>query len=628
MCGLPLGKGKISYEGGLMKTLTKLSLFALAIVVTACGLPTNKMSAKERRQDMEWAFTVFNHNYAPAQLKKNNYGVELSKVEADCITLSESEMTNTEFLALFQKCVHSFKDAHVGAQQLNNGMLPEFAEVAHLGFLTMRTKIEKDGQMIDALRIVEPLKGSDKAGAPLVKGDLIVEVDGQSVSDHLQQEIVPYIDLGQDESNLTVAAFRFSVRTSIDMALPAQEDVKLQVIRGGSSFEIQLPWIVQDMLSFQLTQNPPEENPEKPAIDNPFDDGLIPTNALAQGFFGYNELKSLFQSFKNPVDLVMNPVRLIAEQGFRMAKFNPIMNSLLSGKFSADRTMDLVLRTRILPKSETVTDLMVNPMFTAKLVNTDSGVPYAYIQIKSFPADDKVLTEWYRAITAIQDKGVKSVIIDMVDNTGGSLVHGMRMLNMLRKKPLDYPSIQVRLNNNWMNSFKRQAAFGEDDYAKTIGARVAKQLEADKQAGKSISRPISIKVLDPFFLQNPTYGLEDDVKVALLVNEMCISMCDIFASVFQDNDMGEVIGQRTMGGGGNVTQHGLSPVAKMGIALTESLIISAKGVYLEDNGVTPDITIDMVADREGGFKKAFEAAYNYVTGGQGQDPVPTADTFK
>ena len=89
-------------------------------------------------------------------------------------------------------------------------------------------------------------------------------------------------------------------------------------------------------------------------------------------------------------------------------------------------------------------------------------------------------------------------------------------------------------------------------------------------------------------------------------------MCDIFSSVFKDKEMGVVIGQRTMGGGGNVTQHGVTPVSKFGLSMTESLIISPKGQYIEDNGVTPDVKVDMVADRELGFPTALLSALSYI----------------
>lgn len=600
-----------------MKCLVRAALAASFLTVSACGLPYNKLTADERKADMEWAFSIFKHNYAPAELKKNNYGVEIASLESDCVSLAEKDQGNQDFLALFQKCIHSFKDAHVAAQQMNNGLLPEYAQVAHLGFVTFRTKTVLDGEIVDALRIVRGLKGSDTAGAPLVPGDLIVEVNEKKVADYLRKEIVPYLDPGQEETALTVASFRFGIRTSNDMALPVEDDVRLKVLRGPIMFEINLPWVRQDMLQFELTQNPPEEgtvgNPTAPEVPSLEKKGQLLTqgNALAQSFFGYEQIKEILKLIDTPAVAVSERLKQIAQNGFRAAQFNPILKSLFEGGSEGDE-VDLAVRTRSLPMSAEVADLMSEPMFTAKAVTTDDGQTYAYIQIANFPAEDNILTEWFRAITAIQDKGIKSVIIDMVDNGGGSLVHGMRMLNMIRQKPLKLPSLQVRLNNNWMNSFRTQAAFAEDDYAKTIAARVVRDLEEDKRDGKSLSRPLSIQVLDPFFLQNPTYGLEDDVKIALIVNELCVSMCDIFASVFQDNEMGTIIGQRTMGGGGNVTQHGLSPVSKIGMALTESLIISPNGKFLEDNGVTPEVNVDMVVDRESGFKKAFQAAYDAV----------------
>lgn len=612
-----------------MKSLVTMALLGMLFVLTACGLPTNQLTAEERSADMNWVFTVFKHNYAPVELKKTNFGVEMSQVEADCSTLAAEDINNEAFLALFQKCIHTFKDAHVGGQQMNQGLLPEFAHVAHLGFVTMRTKTDvlgADGtsfEKVDALKIMSALKGADTESAPMLVGDLIVGVNGQSVSDYLNAEIVPYINVGQAETNLSLAAFRFGVRTSMDMALPEEEEIKLKVKREGTVFEITLPWITEDMLDFQLKQNPPKEGDgqgpgQSEAVPTTIEEALekykqnqfLSQSPLTQSFVGYSQLKELFSFLgNNPVDVVINRVKHIAMTGFKWVKFNPVLNSVLDQKEAHSS-----LGMRVFPRAKIVTDLMSNPMFKAQMITTENDRNYAYIQLSTFPADDKVLGEWFRAITAIQNKGIKSVIIDTIDNGGGSLIHGMRILNMVRQRSIDYPSIQARLNNNWMNSFKTQAAFGADDYAKTIGARMVRQFEEDMVAGKKLSRPFLVTKLDPFFLQNPKYGLDEDVKIALLVNEFCISMCDIFASVFQDNSLGQVIGQRTMGGGGNVVQHGVSPVAKLGLSITESLIISPKGKYLEDNGVTPDIYVDMVEDREKGFKKALEKALESTLG--------------
>ncbi len=605
-----------------MQRIVKSFLLVPLLFVAACGLPINQLSKEERQADMKWAFDVFKHNYAPIELKKTNFGVEISQVELDCMTLAEEDMDNQSFLALFQKCIHTFQDAHVGGQQMNSGLLPEYANVAHLGFLTLRTKYQQNGQSLEALKIMDLLKGSDNSGAPLVRGDLILSVNGRPVNEYLEEEIVPYLNVGQKEANLTMASLRFAVRTSLDMALPEEDEITLEVVRGDSQFPIQLPWIKEDMLAFQLKQNPPSEEEEELDPSDRLEQELEKyvssttrlqvTNPLAQSFFGYEQLKDLFTFLDNPAEIVTNRLHYLLQNGFRMAKFNPVLSSLLRQNFSGFGSWADNLKTRIFPMATKVNDLMSEPLFTAKAITMPNGQSYAYIQLANFPAEDKILTEWFRAITAIEDKGIKSVVIDLVDNGGGSLIHGMRILNMIRKRPLQYPSLQVRLNNNWMNSFKTQAVFGSDDYSKSIAGRVVRDLEQDQAAGKNLSRPFSVTVLDPFFLQNPAYGLGEDIQIALLVNELCVSMCDIFASVFQDNKMGVLVGQRTMGGGGNVVQHGLSPISKLGIALTESLVISPKGKYIEDAGVTPDIEIDMVADRDSGFVEALKTALEAI----------------
>lgn len=594
-----------------MTSWVRFGLVALLFLISACSLPTNQMTAKERKADLDWAFAIFSHNYAPTEIKKTNFGVEISQVEADCQTLAAEEMDNQAFLSLFQKCIHSFKDAHVSGMQLNNGILPEFADVAHLGFVTMRTKKEIEGKLVDALLVVMPLKGVENG--LVAPGDVIVQVDGLPIDQVLVNDIVPYLNVGHEESNLSMAAMRFAVRTSMEMPLPTADSVTLKVLRPDQTeFTIQLPWIKEDLLAFQTVQNPPEEEGhEEESLEEQMNDLLTQINPMQKTFFGYSQLKEIYQFMDSPMEALSNRIEWIAKTGFRWASFNPLFNSLF--KNDGKNELDLAIRTRILPQSSSVADLMNGPLFTAKVITMDDGTNYAYIQLASFPADDKILEEWYRAMTAIEDKGIKKVILDLIDNGGGSLIHGMRMLNMLRENQmLQLPSLQVRLNDNWMNSFKTQAAFSEDPYTKVIAQNVVRDLEVDIKAGKKVSRPMSMSVLDPFFLQNPEYGLPADVKIVLMVNEFCVSMCDIFASVFQDNNMGVVVGQRTMGGGGNVAQHGLSPVSKMGLALTESMIISPKGKYLENEGVVPDIEIDMVADREKGFAAAFGAALGYL----------------
>ncbi|MCB0378437.1 MAG: hypothetical protein KDD33_08095 [Bdellovibrionales bacterium] len=598
-----------------MKLSIKLSLLVSMLALASCGFPGNKLTSEERVADMQWAFTIFKHNYAPAELKNKNFGVDIAAVESDCVTLAAEEMTNDEFMGLYQKCVHTVRDAHVSAAQMNNGILPEFANVAHLGFSTLRTKIDWNGVPTEAVKVMSQFVGSQSPTYPVLPGDYIIEANGRPIAEVLKDDIVPYINLGQPESDLTFASTRFSLRSSLDMALPSDDSIELTVVRAGQVSQVRLPWIVEDLLAFTEQQQPPQS-------EDPGDMGELPaslvTNPLAQAFFGFEGLKALLDSFQSPVDAVVSRVKAIAITGFRFARYNPVMKALFNGEYD-EGDMAAALKERAFPVAGSVDDLYQDPKIPAKIVKTDDGYTYAYLQISSFPGEDEFVAEFEKAINAIADKQIKSVVVDMIDNGGGSLIHGMRMANMLRKRPLKLPSMQVRLNNNWVNSFRTVAAMGATSAEKQIARGVVKKLKEDMDAGLKISRPLSIDVLDPFSLQDFSKGLDDDVKIAFLVNEICVSMCDIFASVVQDNDLGLLIGQRTMGGGGNVTGHALSPISKFMLNLTESLIITSSGKYIENNGVEPGLSVDMAADREAGFASALNAAFLYVTD---QTPTP------
>ena len=599
-----------------MRLQAKILIIASLLGLASCGFPGNEMTPAERQSDMEWAFTVFDHNYAPADLKKDNFGVVLSGLRADCVEAAKQEdVTNDDFIALFHKCVHTVKDAHVGASQMNNGLLPEFATVAHLGFATMRTIV--DGK--NALRVTGVLPLSIDLGEVIAPGSLITAIDGAPVEDHLLTSVIPFIDVGHDEANLSIAGFRFSIRSSLDQGLPKEETITLTVSNPGAEpQDITLYWVLQDQLDFiaeieAAQAGSPQGSAEELEAKAIARFGINPFATLSNSVVGYSVLEKLFKRVTEPLLNQAERLQALVVNGFQKISFNPIMNKLFDGELDEGETAQAIAN-RDLMFAQTVEDLMPEPMIPAKLVTTEDGQQYAYIQITGFPGSDEFVAEVKRAIDVVIQKEIKGLIVDMLDNGGGSLVHGMRLANLFRKQKLALPQLQVKLNNNWVNSFKAQASFGTHQN-QVKAKRVLKDLEADMEAGLSISRPFSVAAIDPVGIQaNTQYGLADDVKVALLVNEFCVSMCDIFAGVLQDNKMAKLIGARSMGGGGNVTQHALSPVSKFMISMTESLVVRSNGKYIEDLGVTPDIKIETVPDRETGFSKTLDTAYKYVTG--------------
>lgn len=182
----------------------------------------------------------------------------------DCFAKNKLIKTNVndEFRALVYECVSKFQDAHTGAQQIGD-VLPGKANVAFLGFMTKRKTEQVKEKVIDAsgnevevtktlerLVVKEFLPTTDAQSFLLKKGDVITSIDGQAVRDYLLKEVTPYSNLGNEDSNLTLAASVFALRNSMETALPLADDVKLSIKRANDTFDVVLPWNKADLFQF------------------------------------------------------------------------------------------------------------------------------------------------------------------------------------------------------------------------------------------------------------------------------------------------------------------------------------------------------------------------------------------
>jgi hypothetical protein len=158
------------------------------------------------------------------------------------------------------------------------------------------------------------------------------------------------------------------------------------------------------------------------------------------------------------------------------------------------------------------------------------------------------------------------------------------------------PKMQFVLSQTWLNEFEELTEKAPNDSEKKLAQDVFELLESDLKQGKRLSSPLSAETLVPFALQPDSDLVKKPFKMVLLVNEMCASMCDIFTGIMKDNGLATVIGTKTMGAGGNVVAHYSAPNSHLILRQTESLMIRSNGEYIENNGINPDIDVDVNAD--------------------------------
>jgi hypothetical protein len=237
----------------------------------------------------------------------------------------------------------------------------------------------------------------------------------------------------------------------------------------------------------------------------------------------------------------------------------------------------------------------------------------ATVRIPSFALEDlslglahelsreQVLGDFKRLLRQLQELEIEFLVIDLINNSGGSVTLGLEMAQALSATRLPGISIQVVLNENWLDTFEQDSRNAATDRERELSARVFQTLRRTRDEGARLSPPLGTDVLLPDQLE-PNSEIEGQLKVALLVNELCGSTCDLFAAQLKGLPWVKVVGTQTLGAGGNVSDRVASPIARIGLRLTESLLLAPNGSPIENQGVTPDVPMSVNEDTPNKFE--------------------------
>ena len=611
----------------------KLTLGFAVLSLFACDpVPRRTLSLEEKLADLDFIYSQFGENYAPLELKEKLYHFDYTQLKQDTIEASKKTANNEEFYNLLFRFVSAFKDAHTSAT-LTKASLPNRAQVAFLGFNGLR----KDDALLVKALLPTILKDSNY---PIKIGDLITKMDGVPLKDAVKKELIPFRDLGHEEANFTYHMNKLFTRSSIVNGLPTSRDVALTVIRttpdGVKEIEIKLPWVIKDLYLFDQEQaQAPTPTPIPPPASIP---GSIP--ASIPGSIGSNPDSPIegiftfrFIGFDGRIQFPMDEiqkmivgVRKTFADGFQfldnVSTWEQV-TSALSAETKPLTARERVAKLRDLPKNAIYLDGSVTyPAYVIPLRVKDpeqnkilGTLQLGYIYIDTFsPAANTgdVINEFLNTLTKFQNLGVKKIILDTLNNGGGSLLLGMEMAQLLSGKKIEMPNMRFRLSDSWIDQYESEALRGKSDAEKEYAKRVYDQFISQKASGKRLSDPISAEMLSPFsIIPNPNLNGQD-LDLVVLTNEMCASMCDIFAAILQDNKLATVVGTRSMGAGGNVVDHKQTPNSHMDLRQTESLILRKDGSYLENAGVTPDVVVPVTRASSEKYSEFLETAKNVL----------------
>lgn len=248
--------------------------------------------------------------------------------------------------------------------------------------------------------------------------------------------------------------------------------------------------------------------------------------------------------------------------------------------------------------------------YDAYLFELENGKVGGFIRIPNYMlGEEQNISEWQELISIFEQQS-DFLVIDQLNNPGGSMFCLYGILSYLTDKPMQVPAHRISLTQAEIVSYVD--ILQEIEILEEAPEEEIKEALGDSIEGYNIDRTFikdlktfCLKVLDqwrngktltdPLFLYGvkniyPNPKIHYSKPIYVLINELDISCADFFPAVLQDNNRATLIGTGTSGAGGYVNS--VSFPNKMGVAAfsyTGSLALRKNNKPIENLGVTPDI---------------------------------------
>lgn len=543
--------------------VSNLSNPALAFTGPVVHQPVSDQARQKMVEELDTIRNIFEVTYAPTDWKKtfSNWSLDEEIEKAQARVLGSEELTVKEFQRIVRDFFHSACDYHVGVYFHST-------EMAMLPFSVRGA----EGRYFISYIDHEQLSPSH---CPFTIGDELIAFDGRPV----QEVIAEIIEMEQRKAT-TMTDERFAEiwlthRFGFTGAHVPKGPVTItvQTARGGTT-------------SYQLIWNYFPES-----IGNTLSMGMQTTPTRSQG--------------KEKRDLRASLLKLVASKPMRLS-WDKYRHELSPCAY--DDPNALGIREGFLPLlGKVLWENDQDSFFHAYLFEGPDRHLIGYVRIPHYTAGEEEAQEFGMLMARFEEMS-DSLVIDQLNNPGGSVFFAYALTSMLTDQPLSTPRHRMKISYedvamavDFLPELEeiRSDAEAQETLGETIGGYpVSYQFVcfivdyfrftiSEWYAGRTLTTPHHLYGVDHI---NPHPYYRYTKPILMLTNELDFSGGDFVPAILQDNKRVTILGTRTAGAGGYVLNtHYPNRFGILAFTHTGSIAERIDNNPIENLGVTPDI---------------------------------------
>lgn len=583
-------------------------IFSLIILIICCPIfaftSTEDTKKKQMLNTLDVIKNTFDVKYAPAEWKKiyTNWDLDDQINQSKRKVLTNSTMRAKEFQRIVKNFFNSTKDYHVNVFFYST-------EIAFLPFRVHGANGKYFIAWVPSYKAEDLEEGQELFELPFKAGDEVVLFDGKPTDDTIQELKAKEFGNPDSDTDQKLAEGILTLRIGIMGHDVPQGPVSI-TIKHKDTNEIAtyyLEWFyfpeqIQSKQKFS-SNKASEYSSDDPLSKHPFFHKKMNTPLHDQFQFAY---KRLAKKLKNPScsEEDNKEEQNDEEQGFE------IMGTKKS----------------FIPNlGEIVWQVEQNQYFHAYIFKTSDGHHIGYIRIPTFDEHSSASKVFEELIQTMEQK-TEALVIDQVNNPGGSLFYMYGLASMLSDKSLQTPTEKITITQEdiliaieSLNSMqgKDNESIKEDFELDIDGFVIDDEfingikdyfyfILNEWNEGRSFTNPhylYGVKYIRP----HPRAHYSK--PILFLVNSLDFSCADFLPAILQDNKRAVIFGSKTAGAGGFVlpgefpNKYGIA-----GFTFTGSIAERMDQKPIENLGITPDISYELTEkDLQEGYQGYKEA---------------------